>query len=80
MKSIILIFVGFVIGIGVALLLFIKIFPSQMMLTRESMFGMDETVEMIDKQADENGWAVAKIWDMQSRYLNYVTPKILIMS
>jgi len=70
MKSIILILVGFVIGIAMTLLLFIKIFPSQMILTRESMYGMDETVDMIDQNSEKNGWAVLKIWDLNDRMVN----------
>jgi len=67
MKSIILILVGFLLGAAAAGFAVYKFMPSQMIVTKESMFGMYETVEMIDKQADENGWAVAKIWDMTER-------------
>jgi len=67
MKSILLILLGFLLGATAAGFAVYKFMPSQMIVTKESMFGMDETVEMIDKQADENGWAVAKIWDMTER-------------
>jgi len=67
MKSIILLLAGFLLGAAAAGFAVYKFMPSQMIVTKESMFGMDETVEMIDKQADENGWAVAKIWDMTER-------------
>ncbi len=67
MKSILLILLGFLLGAAAAGFAVYKFMPSQMIITKESMFGMDETVEMIDKQADENGWAVAKIWDMTER-------------
>lgn len=67
MKSIILLLAGFLLGAAAAGFAVYKFMPSQMIVTKESMFGMDETVEMIDKQADVNGWAVAKIWDMTER-------------
>ncbi len=67
MKNILLILFGFLLGVGAAGYAVYKLMPSQMIVTKESMFGMDETVDMIDEQANDNGWAVAKIWDMTER-------------
>lgn len=69
MKNILLILTGFVFGIAAAVFIFIKIFPSQMILTKESRYGLDETVDMIDSSSAENGWAVAKIWDLGDRMI-----------
>lgn len=67
MKNILLILFGFLLGVAAAGYAVYKLMPSQMIVTKESMFGMDETVDMIDEQANDNGWAVAKIWDMTER-------------
>ena len=69
MKSIFLLIIGFILGIAITLVLLLKIFPSQMIITRESRFGMDETVDLIDSSSTENGWAVAKVWDLGDRMI-----------
>jgi uncharacterized protein (DUF302 family) len=69
MKNVLLILTGFIFGIAVTLVLLLKMFPSQMILTKESRFGMDETVDLIDSSSAENGWAVAKVWDLGDRMI-----------
>jgi len=67
MKSILLIFFGFVLGVAAAGYAVYKIFPAQMIVTKESRFGMDKTVDMIDSSSTENGWAVLRVWDLGER-------------
>ncbi|MFA7122824.1 MAG: DUF302 domain-containing protein [Candidatus Delongbacteria bacterium] len=67
MKTIILLLTGFILGIFVTLLLFMNIFPSLMITTKESMYGFEETVRMVDEASAENGWAVLKVIDLGKR-------------
>ena len=67
MKTIILILTGFILGILVTLLLAMNIFPSMMITTKESLYGFDETVSMVDEASTENGWAVLKVIDLGKR-------------
>lgn len=70
MKTIILLFTGFILGIIATILVFINIFPSMMISTKESMYGFTETVDMIDSSSAANGWAVLKIIDLGRRMNN----------
>ena len=70
MKNILLILFGFLLGAAATGYAVYKIMPSQMIVTKESRFGMGETVDMIDSSSTENGWAVAKIWDLTERMEN----------
>ncbi|HXK50870.1 MAG TPA: DUF302 domain-containing protein [Clostridiales bacterium] len=70
MKPIILLLTGFILGIIVTLLVFINIFPSMMISTKESMYGFTETVDMIDSSSTANRWAVLKIIDLGRRMNN----------
>jgi len=67
MKSIILLITGFILGILITLLLAMNIFPSMMITTKESMYGFEETVRMVDEASAENGWAVLKVIDLGKR-------------
>lgn len=67
MKSIALLLTGFILGIFVTLLLAMNIFPSMMITTKESMYGFEETVRMVDETSTENGWAVLKVIDLGKR-------------
>lgn len=67
MKTIILLLTGFILGIIVTLLLAMNLFPSMMITTKESMYGFEETVRMVDEASTENGWAVLKVIDLGKR-------------
>jgi uncharacterized protein (DUF302 family) len=67
MKKLFYILIGFVLGAAFTLIAAYKFFPSMMFEVKESRFGYHETIDMIEKNSEDNGWAVAKIWDLGDR-------------
>ena len=67
MKTIITLIIGMLLGAGIFAVVLCNKFPGMMIQTFESGFGYDETVKMINESAAENGWAVAKIYNMEKR-------------
>ncbi len=70
MKIIISVLAGFIAGAASVLLVAVNMFPSMMITTKESRFGFEETVNMIDESSTDNGWAVLKEWDIGKRMIN----------
>jgi uncharacterized protein (DUF302 family) len=66
-KKLMYIFTGFVLGALFTLIAAYKLFPSMMFEVKESRFGYNETIDLIERSSEENGWAVAKIWDLTDR-------------
>ena len=67
MKTIIFLLTCFILGVLVTLLLAMNMFPSMMITTKESLYGFEETVRMVDEASAENGWAVLKVIDLGKR-------------
>ena len=51
MKIIISVLAGFIAGAASVLLVAVNMFPSMMITTKESRFGFEETVNMIDESS-----------------------------
>jgi uncharacterized protein (DUF302 family) len=67
MKKLLYIIIGLVLGIILTFVMIMKSFPGMMIQTFKSNLDYSETVRMIEKKAVENGWAVAKIYNMEKR-------------
>ncbi|MBU4485959.1 MAG: DUF302 domain-containing protein [Candidatus Delongbacteria bacterium] len=70
MKIFIYILIGVILGVAFTVITVIKIFPSQMIISQESLFGYKETVKMIEEKTEESGWAIMKEWDLTKRMIN----------
>lgn len=67
MKNILYIIIGFLAGIILTIVILKQSFPGMMIQTFKSKLDYPETVRMIETQAVKNGWAVAKIYNMEKR-------------
>ena len=67
MKNILYIIIGFLAGIILTIVILKQSFPKMMIQTFESKLDYSQTVRMIEEKAVENGWAVAKIYNMEKR-------------
>ena len=67
MKNILYIIIGFLAGIILTIVILKQNFPGMMLQTFKSKLDYNETVRMIEKGAVDNGWAVAKIYNMEKR-------------
>ncbi|MDA3884108.1 MAG: DUF302 domain-containing protein [Candidatus Delongbacteria bacterium] len=66
-KNIIYAISGIIVGVILTIVILKQSFPGMMIQTFESKLDYPETVRMIEKNAAENGWAVAKIYNMEKR-------------
>ncbi|MBN2789906.1 MAG: DUF302 domain-containing protein [Candidatus Delongbacteria bacterium] len=67
MKNILFIIIGVLFGVILTFIVVMRSFPGMMIETFKSKLDYSETVRMIEKSAADNGWAVAKIYDMEKR-------------
>jgi uncharacterized protein (DUF302 family) len=67
MGKIMYLLTGFIFGTALTLFLAFRLFPSMMFEVKESRFGYSETIDLIERSSEDNGWAVAKIWDLGDR-------------
>jgi uncharacterized protein (DUF302 family) len=67
MKKLLYIIIGMLVGIILTVVIMINCFPGMMIETFKSKLDYPETIRMIEKKAVENGWAVAKIYNMEKR-------------
>ncbi|MFO7809945.1 MAG: DUF302 domain-containing protein [Candidatus Delongbacteria bacterium] len=67
MKNFLLVATGMAAGSILTVVVLINVFPSMMIETKESRYSLDKTVEMIDMNSIEQGWAVVKVWDLGRR-------------
>lgn len=61
MKKTFIFITGIALGFIVALALVVSLMPSMMIRTQVSPSGLDETVELLNKRAVEQGWVVSGI-------------------
>ncbi|NOR44145.1 MAG: DUF302 domain-containing protein [Candidatus Delongbacteria bacterium] len=67
MKSTILVIIGILLGAILTIVILKQSFPGMMIQTFKSKLDYAQTVRMIETQAVKNGWAVAKIYNMEKR-------------
>ena len=66
-KNIIFAIGGIIVGVILTIIILKQCFPDMMIQTFKSKLDYPETVRMIETQAVKNGWAVAKIYNMEKR-------------
>ena len=66
-KNIIFAISGIIVGVILTIIILKQCFPGMMIQTFKSSLDYRETVSMIETQAVKNGWAVAKIYNMEKR-------------
>ena len=66
-KNIIFAICGIIVGIILTVVILKQSFPGMMIQTFKSNLDYRGTVTMIEEKAVENGWAVAKIYNMEKR-------------
>ena len=67
MKKILYVVVGLLAGVVLTVVILKQCFPGMMIQTFKSNLDYRGTVTMIEEKAVENGWAVAKIYNMEKR-------------
>jgi uncharacterized protein (DUF302 family) len=56
--------IGLAVGIVLSVLLIVAIMPKMMIVTEESKFGFDDTVNLIQQNITEQGWSVKGVSDI----------------
>lgn len=65
-KKIIMFLTGLIVGVALTIVLIVVILPKQMFIVNESKYGFQETIEAIEKSAEENKWGIPHKYDLQA--------------
>ena len=65
-KGVVMLFIGFIIGIAVTLLIIMLVLPRQMFVVKESRLGFDETIALLEKSVIDSKWSMPHQYDLQA--------------